>query len=279
MRYTKLIIAFVGIWSMSCRSAMNVKGNVMAHEDPLASDESVVVFNEIAKLPDSLKTKKLGEFKIRDGGLSVDCGYATVLKIAKDKARSVGGNVIKITRHMLPGFSTCDQIDFEVYKIADVTPYEKEILWSERRDIKWEDFKDAPKVNLPFYSCLYIDAYFDFTKFLSSKGRFVVNPEFNTGCSWVQPDYKTKGGIELVNVHFDLTEIYAVRMRKEFAENGLNDFRNWQKFASEIYKRINKEYETEVYNLYNESAYGANEAELIAWKFKVSEDLKKILNK
>jgi hypothetical protein len=198
------------------------------------------------------------------------------LKIAQNKARTVGGNVVKITKHILPGFSSCHQIDFSVYKIDDVTPYEKQILWSKTRVLNWEDFKDAPKISLPFYCCLYIDAYFDFTKFLSNKGKFVVNPVFNTECSWVQPEYKNKNGLDLANIHFELTELYTIKLRKLFVAKELDDFTNWQKYANEIYKTLNKEYETEVYNLYTETSYGNDNIRLNAWKFKIAEALKAV---
>jgi hypothetical protein len=272
-------VVFLSILFLGCKSAMSVKeNNLYVTTTALESNASVVVFKEGVNIPDSIKRVKIGDFKIRDGGMSVDCGYETVINIAKDKSRSVGGNVVKITNHKLPGFSTCHQIDFEVYKIDDVTPFEKEILWSDNRTLNWDDFKDAPKLSYPFYTCLYIDAYFDFTKFLSNKGRFVVETEFNTECSWVQPDYRTNKGLDLVNIHFDLTEIYSIKLRESFKEKQVDDYNNWVKYASDAYNEINKAYETEVYNLYTQTAFGNNEAELIAWKFKINEELKKASN-
>lgn len=270
-----MILTFI---ILGCKSAMNVKSlSEIKTLPPLSENASVVVFNEGKEIPDSISKEKIGEFKIRDGGTTVDCSLNTVLNIAKSRARNVGGNVVKVTREITPGFSTCYQIDFTVYKIDNVAPFEKDFLWDSNRELIWEDFKDAPKIGYPFYVCAYIDAYFDFTKFLSNKGKFEVNAEFNTQCSSVQPNEKGKSGLELANIHFDLTKIYADKIRKAFIEKQLYDFDSWRKYAKEIYSEINKEYETEVYNLYDQTSYGNNESELISWKFKVEQELKNTL--
>ena len=146
IRVLKCFAAFVlCVVLFSCKSSLSIKETKLVSLNPLDNSESVVVFNEGNEIPDSIPKVKIGDFKIRDGGFSVDCGLETVLKIAQNKARTVGGNVVKITKHILPGFSSCHQIDFSVYKIDDVTPYEKQILWSKTRVLNWEDFKDAPK--------------------------------------------------------------------------------------------------------------------------------------
>ncbi|VAV86303.1 hypothetical protein MNBD_BACTEROID02-1260 [hydrothermal vent metagenome] len=275
----RVLLIIVLLVLFGCKSAMNVKSLSELKILPALSDNtSVVVFNEGKKIPDSISKEKLGEFKIRDGGATVDCSLKTVLNIAKSRARSIGGNVVKITRQISPRFSTCFQIDFEVFKIDNVTPFEKSFLWNSNRELVWEDFKDAPKISLPFYVCAYIDAYFDFTKYFSKKGKFEVNAEFNAQCSSVQPSERNKNGLKLANIHFDLTKIYADKIRLAFQKKQLYDFESWKKYANEIYSEYNKEYETEIYNLYNQTSYGTNISELISWKFKVNQELKNTID-
>lgn len=82
---------------------------------PLPPDEEVVVLQPTDVIPE--KSTLIGEVKIKDSGLTIDCGYDLVLNLAKDKARQAGGNLLKITLHLPPDLmSTCHRIDALVYK-------------------------------------------------------------------------------------------------------------------------------------------------------------------
>ena len=54
----------------------------------------------------------LGTVKIGDTGFSTDCSYEKVIETAREQARSVGGNAIKITEHKTPSAlgSSCHRI-------------------------------------------------------------------------------------------------------------------------------------------------------------------------
>lgn len=258
---------------------MNIKQLSLDTSLPsLEESASVVEFGIDDPIPDSIAKVKIGSFKIRDGGLTLNCSYETVLNLAKEKARSVGGNVVKITEHKLPSalWSSCHQIDFIVYKLDDISAYETQFFWTPERELTWKDFKDAPKLSLPFYTCVFISANFNSEKLFSSKGAYSVKPVFNTECSWVQPPYQNKSGLELANAHFDLTKVYADKIDKAFASKQIDSYEKWQRYASDIYKKLNKEFEIEVYNLYTETSYGNNSSELIAWKFQIDQQLKDI---
>jgi hypothetical protein len=62
----------------------------------------------------------LGTVKVGDTGFSIDCGYKVVIDKAKMAARNAGGNAIKITEHIPPGFSTCDRITARILRINDI---------------------------------------------------------------------------------------------------------------------------------------------------------------
>jgi len=42
----------------------------------------------------------LGKIKIGDTGFSTDCSYEKAIEIAELEARKVGGNAVKITKHL-----------------------------------------------------------------------------------------------------------------------------------------------------------------------------------
>jgi hypothetical protein len=66
----------------------------------------------------------IGTVKIGDSGVTINCGYQVVLDRAKLEARKAGGNAIKITEHIPPGFSTCHRITAKILRIynSNTTP-------------------------------------------------------------------------------------------------------------------------------------------------------------
>lgn len=62
--------------------------------------------------------EKIDDIKVGDG-MRISCTYEKTLEIAKEKARKLGGNLVKITEHKYPdGWSSCHRIKAEVYKIS-----------------------------------------------------------------------------------------------------------------------------------------------------------------
>jgi hypothetical protein len=66
---------------------------------PLPEDSAVLVLDANKALPDGCR--EIGKIKADAGG--AECHYSTVIANAKDQARKMGGNVIKITRYWEPG--------------------------------------------------------------------------------------------------------------------------------------------------------------------------------
>lgn len=66
-------------------------------------------------------SEELGEVKIGDSGFSVNCGWDVVIDKAKIEARKIGGNAIKIIKHIPPSplGSSCDRITAKILKVKD----------------------------------------------------------------------------------------------------------------------------------------------------------------
>ena len=66
----------------------------------------------------------VGVLEVGDSGFSMDCDYQTVILKAKEQARTMGGNLVKITDHKKPNFfSTCHRIRANVYLMQEDSPY------------------------------------------------------------------------------------------------------------------------------------------------------------
>ncbi len=76
--------------------------------------DSIVVLPLNATLP--ADAAKLGSLKEGNNAVSTDCNYEGMIMAAKEKARAMGGNIVKITRVVEPAFiSKCYKITADVY--------------------------------------------------------------------------------------------------------------------------------------------------------------------
>lgn len=83
---------------------------------PLPPGTTVEVMGQGQKIPDG--AKYLGKVSIVDSGFTMKCSYDVVLANAQNQARSMGGNLLQITKHKEPTMmSTCHQLWCDVYKI------------------------------------------------------------------------------------------------------------------------------------------------------------------
>lgn len=65
--------------------------------------------------------KKIGTIKAGNNATETHCDYEQMVKEVKDKARAMGGNIVKITKLAEPAFiSKCYRIEADVYYISEL---------------------------------------------------------------------------------------------------------------------------------------------------------------
>ncbi len=88
--------------------------------------------------------KPVGQVEIKDGGLTLNCDYETIKKLAKEEALKLGGNCLVITEHRKPNqWSTCHRIRADVYLINNAKDYENQVIWNQNRKLEISDFKGS----------------------------------------------------------------------------------------------------------------------------------------
>ena len=82
----------------------------------LAYDSEVYVYSINESVPDGVI--KIAQISLGDTGFTLKCNYETMLEKAKQEARKVGANVLKITQHKTPSLlgSTCHRLKVTLYK-------------------------------------------------------------------------------------------------------------------------------------------------------------------
>jgi hypothetical protein len=69
-----------------------------------------------------IKAIPVGEIKIRDSRLAINCSYKAVIELARKRAKDMGANCLKIYEHKVPdGWSTCRSIKAIAYRVDDAT--------------------------------------------------------------------------------------------------------------------------------------------------------------
>ena len=269
----RLLSFFLALLLISCASKMKLKGEASQQFTPLNKNDAVVIIEEYKKIPDSIPSQTIGDFRLKDGGFTVDCSYEHVLNLAKEQARKLGGNAIKITEHKLPNtLSTCHQIKFKILKMDDIFPFQNTLIWSSEHSLNWKYFKGAPKVERPSFLCATLNVDYKDYKIVG-KGRVEVVPVIVLDCSYIQPNYQNKHQLEYNQLKFNLLELYARKMRDAFIKVNIDSQMKWQKFAKEIYNEIFNDFETEIYYLETETNFGLDYTETLRWKYRLKEEL------
>lgn len=93
----------------------------------------------------------LAKVKVGDLGISLDCTYPDVLSLAKQKAQSIGGNLLVLTEHkQYQEKSKCHRIKGDIYAAPTLEGLESQIYWHPKRPLLAGDFRGRttlPQVN------------------------------------------------------------------------------------------------------------------------------------
>lgn len=106
-----------------CRNYAFIVLMILGYVDTGAQnkDNVVVLPMQIAVPADA---KKIGTLKIGDNALTINCDYEADIQEAKDKAKAMGGNLVKITRLIAPAFiSKCYKIQADIYYVPDLSSF------------------------------------------------------------------------------------------------------------------------------------------------------------
>ncbi len=253
-----------------------VSKTVIEYKTPLAAEATQLVLKAEDSLP--AQAVKVGHVHIGDSGLTMKgCDYPSVLERARLEARSIGGNVIKITEHKLPTTfgSSCHRIRADIYHLSDIRPYEKEIYWSANRRLEWEDFKGAAADHLMAgavtYSSIVLEAKPRLVKtkwYVEAEARAV----FDCQLSWVQTDQKLPEVLQHEQGHFDIAEIFARRMEKAFREKNFTAD-EYNAKGEALYRDYFKQFELHQSEYDKDTSYGTGPEKQQAWLEKIRKEL------
>ncbi len=159
-------------------------------------------------------------------------------------------------------------------------PNEESILWDENHRLEWSDFKGNPNLNSGAVAITASGLTFDFSARTTST-RLVdftatVEAYFYPSQSW----YIKEGANNIVlaheQLHFDITELHARKLRKQIDEASFSI--NIKKEISKLHTKINKELKAFQNKYDSESDYSRSIETQKKWQIFVKQELKKLSN-
>jgi len=251
-----------------------LKSKIDKNYPPLSKDELVVVLD--LQDSQSITGDIIGVVQAKDGGLAVNCTYFENILNLKNMARAAGANLIKITTYKTPdNWSTCHRLHATIYKVANPKIYETEIEWSANRKLTWDDFKGEPDViNNPNTLAL-TKSGFGYESGINffKEGQIFVHSVFNTRESWVVLKGRNDYVLRHEQIHFDITEIYTRKLRKELIDAKVTN-ENVER-AKVIFDKVYNELSERQKRYDNETKYGDKKETQEHWEAIVEIELAK----
>lgn len=237
---------------------------------PISSSEGFLVIKETEKF-DAAATE-LGDIQIKDAGLAVNCDYDMVVALATKKAQQLGANVLKIYEHRLPSplGSTCHRIKAKALHVPDLTPYEKEVLWSPSRRLKQADFKGSIE-NRPFEAATNAGIRYYYTgQVFQGSVQLTIETYFDCQNSYFKGTHNAPFTLAHEQVHFDIVELHARRLAKTLQEQAPNT-KELERNQEGIYRQIMSEAQL-MQDKYDSEVY-ADPTKLSGWVLKIEQEL------
>lgn len=177
---------------------------------PTSATEGFLVIKETETF--SGPAQELGDIRVKDSGFSFICDYETAVALATQRARQLGANVLRIYEHQQPGMmSTCHQIGAKALRVADLTPYETEIMWSAARPLRQVDFK-ASTASRPFEAATSSGIRYHYAgRPFQRTVQLTIETVFDCQNSYFKGTRNPALTLAHEQGHFDLTELYARR--------------------------------------------------------------------
>lgn len=147
-----------------------------------------------------------------------------------------------------------------------------EIAWKAKRKLTWDDFRAKANENDPLHALTATNIDMK-AKCEDGKLKVKVESVFSTGESWT----KTRKSDKLLfheQLHFDITEIYARRLRKELSS--VKNICDKPEQINLITDRVFEEWKKQEDFYDKETNHGLNYAQMDIWAKKIEAELKQL---
>ncbi len=158
---------------------------------------------------------------------------------------------------------------------TSVAAQEEEILWSSNKKLTWQDFKGTPDYNSVAAAITASGISYEFSASIEGEKVFVdyqVNCYFYPQNSWYNKQHASPAVLRHEQLHFDITELHARKMRAILGK---------MTFTKKVRKQIKRVYQDVISDLQKmqkqydqESDFSRNPDGQLKWEAKIAIMLK-----
>ncbi len=161
-----------------------------------------------------------------------------------------------------------------LFSVCSWCQNEESILWHPEHRLSWADFKGKPFKTAYAAATTASGISYQFATMETDGGfelDYTVSTFFYPTKSWYQPDICDDVILSHEQLHFDISELFARKMRKLVAET--NFTKDVKGEVKSIYRQINREL-TAFQNRYDkETDYSRDREKQLLWNKKIAEAL------
>lgn len=148
------------------------------------------------------------------------------------------------------------------------------IYWQTDRKLTWDDFQGEVPTNTNLSAMSHTGMEHNYT-FKNNILEIDAQCSFEKLKSWSKINNRTDALLKHEQGHFDITEIYIRKFRKQITEIEFNSKNIHEKFENNM-RKINSEYNN-CQNLYDkETNHHINQKKQAEWEEKIANDLKEL---
>lgn len=152
---------------------------------------------------------------------------------------------------------------------------EEGVLWNSAKRLTWSDFRGkVPPASVPAATTASGISYTYTANLLHHEVKldFEVNAYFYPNESWYKPEVCTENTLAHEQLHFDISELFARKMRKRLRRTSFSD--NVKAEVREIYQEILKEL-GDFQDQYDwETNFSRNKEKQMEWNKKIAKAMK-----
>ena len=154
---------------------------------------------------------------------------------------------------------------------------EENIKWNQNRPLTWEDFKGKPKQNSPYYAMTFSGISIS-SQYLNNNLEVQIHCTFSPQASWVKKDKATEQLLQHEQMHFNITELHARKMRKAIDKLSIEDPQEKMKAVEKLFNEIYQENSLMQAQYDKESNHSINSPKQLYWNKTILLELKKLNN-
>ncbi|MCM4168829.1 hypothetical protein KCTC52924_02524 [Arenibacter antarcticus] len=144
------------------------------------------------------------------------------------------------------------------------------VLWQQGNRLKWSDFKGKPSLTSNAAAVTASGITYSFSS-LNKNGKievdFKVDAHFYPENSWVRSTTPNTAILNHEQLHFDITEIYTRKLRREFAKATFT--KNTKSEVRGIYRQILKELSNYQNRYDKETNFSRNQEKQMEWNKRI----------